>query len=320
MGELRKDYILDRWVIMASERAKRPHQFKQHNEERDFTDKCFFCPGREDQTTPTRYTVDNDDGSWRIRVMENKFPAVKPEGKHAIETHNSFYTFSDAFGEHEIIVETDHHEKQLWDVEVEHFKEVLQTYNKRIRALQHKEGIKYVQVFKNHGKDAGTSVKHSHSQVIAYNKVPEVVQQECNAVKAYSSSHEGNCPYCKIIENEKSGERKCFENENFIAFTPYASRFPFEIWIFPKQHRIYFPEDNLLDDLAGIMHQTLKKLKEINASFNYVLHYSPSDEDNLHFHIEVLPRIAKWAGFEFNGTVINIMPPENSAKFYRGEK
>lgn len=322
MGELRKDYVLDRWTIIAAERGKRPHDFAKEKTEPGNPKTCFFCPGNESSTPPEIARIKNNDmrsakkWPWKMRIFPNKFNAVRPEGQMDIKTDNIFYTFSANYGFHEVIVETPDHFRQLWDLEEKDIKQVIDVYCDRINELGKKEGIKYVCVFKNSGKDAGTSIIHSHSQVIAYNKVPEFVQQEAEASKKYAT-----CPYCSIINNEKGSYRRCFENSSFAAFTPYASRFPFEIWIFPKEHvkSIVDLGEKQREELADIMSRILKRLKELNASFNYVIHNAPKGDD-LHFHIEVLPRLATWAGFEFSGTVINTESPEEAAKFYRGEQ
>lgn len=310
MGELRKDYVLERWVIIATERAKRPHQFKKERKEQK-VDICYFCPGNENLTPPEIYRTGGEN--WQIRVFPNKFAAVKPEGNFNIKTDNDFFTFSNNYGYHEVLVETPQHEKQLSDLSIEEIKEVFRVYGLRIDELSSREGVRYVQVFKNHGLDAGTSLVHSHSQIIAYNKVPEIVEQEIMAVEEHDS-----CPYCRIIEIEKNSYRRCFENNSFVAFTPYASRFPFEIWVFPKKHSPLLTKDeNELRQLAEIMKKILEKLASLNAPYNYVLHYN--NNEKFHFHIEILPRLSTWAGFEFNGTIINAESPEEAAKFYRDE-
>ena len=321
MGELRKDYILDRWVIIASERGKRPHEFKKEKAQPEDPKRCFFCPGNESMTPPEIMRLENDNPRtkkqwpWKMRVFPNKFMAVKAEGKSEIKTDNQFYTFSDNYGRHEVIVETPDYTKQLWDLKTKEIRQLLDIYCNRIDGIGKISGIKYVCVFKNSGKDAGTSIIHSHSQVIAYNKVPEFIKQKVDASKNYPS-----CPYCSIISREKGSYRRCYENGSFVAFTPYASRFPFEIWIFPKDHirSIVDLDASKKGHLADIMAKILIKLKRLNAPYNYVIHNAPKDQD-LHFHIEVLPRLATWAGFEMFGTVINAMPPEEAAKFYRGE-
>ncbi|MBU0535716.1 MAG: galactose-1-phosphate uridylyltransferase [Nanoarchaeota archaeon] len=322
MGELRKDYILDRYVIIASERGKRPHQFAKETAQPKCPTPDFFAPGNENMTPPEIMRVENDDPKtkkrwpWKIRVFPNKFMAVKEDGNAEIKTDNQFYTFSDNFGKHEVIVETPDCSKQLWDLDISHIKQVIDVYCRRITEIRKIKGIKYVCIFKNNGKEAGTSIVHSHSQVIAYNKIPEIVRQKVEASKKYPI-----CPYCSLINNEKQSFRRCFENHTFVAFAPYASRFPFEVLILPKAHvkDIVDLDDGQKHDLADIMKNVLLKLKELNAPFNYVIHNAPQGE-NMHFQIEILPRLTTWAGFEMSGTVINPMPPEDAAKFYRGEE
>ncbi|MBD3204486.1 galactose-1-phosphate uridylyltransferase [Candidatus Woesearchaeota archaeon] len=308
MGELRKDYILDRYVIIASERNKRPHQFRQEKVSKH-VDKCFFCPGNEHLTPEELGRIKKGD-SWLIRYFPNKFPAVKKKGEMIVSTDNNFFTYSDSFGMHEVIVETPEHEKELADLSVSHIKKILNVYSSRIKCLADKPGIKYVSVFKNHGKDAGTSIIHTHSQVIAYNIVPGIIRKKEDACK-------DSCAYCRIIQIEKDSHRKCFENEDAVAFTPYASRFPFEIWILPKRHRINITEfnDREIESAAKILKKILVMLQELNSPYNMYLHYGTR---NLHFQIIIAPRLAKWAGFELStGTIINPISPEKAAKFYR---
>ncbi len=155
---------------------------------------------------------------------------------------------------------------------------------------------------------------HSHSQIIALNHIPKDVRDEVEACKMFKG-----CPYCDIVNIESQGIRKCFENESFIAFAPYASRFNYEIWVFPKKHIRTLGDVENLKHLAEIMRKILGKIKELGADFYYYLHYAPEGED-LHFHIEVAPRIATWAGFELgSGEIINSVSPEDAAAFYRGE-
>lgn len=312
--ELRKDYILDRYVLISDERGKRPFEFKKE-EIKEEGKVCFFCPGNEDLTPPEIGRIGTKE-KWQIRWFPNKFAAVKPYGNAVIRTDNRYFTFSDAYGYHEVIAETDDHEKQLSDLNVQEIKDVLNVYARRIEDLSRKDNISYVSVFKNHGKDAGTSLVHSHTQLIAYNKIPSLVKEKIAAIKKYDY-----CPYCEILNIEKGSYRRCFENKNFAAFTPYAPRFHYEIWIFPKDHikNITEMNDEKLFDLAEILKKILEKLKTINVSYNMELFYSPKNE-NLHFHIEISPRIAIWGGFELlTGDTINSVSPEEAARFYRGE-
>ncbi|MCK5026359.1 MAG: galactose-1-phosphate uridylyltransferase [Nanoarchaeota archaeon] len=315
MGELRKDYILDRWVIIASDRMKRPHEFKIKDTAKQ-KGVCYFCPGNEDKTPPEIYRLADKKGNWKIRVFPNKFPAETLEGQYDIQTHNKYFTFSSSYGEHEIIAETPDHDRQLWDLSQKEVVDLLKVYDLRITEMEKIPHVKYVSVFKNHGEKAGTSLLHSHSQIIASNIINQNVAAEVEAAKRYDS-----CPYCEIVSIEKNSDRRCFENDSFAAFCPYAAQFNFEVWIFPKKHicRLSELDNKGYKDLADIMLKVLGKLKELNVSYNYFLHYSPIGE-NLHFHIEVAPRLSIRAGFEFSSDiVITIVPPEDAAKFYRGE-
>ncbi len=312
MLELRKDYTLDRWVIVASVRSKRPREYEQKTKAKE-QKTCVFCPGNEALTPPEIGRIEKNN-KWSLRWFPNKFPFVEQKGSQKIKTKNKFFTHSSAYGKHEVITDTNKHNMQLWGTKKEHIKLLLEVINKRIVALQKLKNIKYILVFKNHGEKAGTSIIHSHTQIVAISNVPSEVKSEIAATKKYK-----NCPYCDIIKIERKSKRKCFENKTFLAFAPYASRFNYETWIFPKKHIKTLNElkDNEMLDLAEILQKGLSKLKELNMSYNLYLHYSPKKED-LHFHIEVTPRIATWAGFEFSsGITINSVMPEEAAKFYR---
>lgn len=313
MAELRKDYILDRYVIVSASRGKRPHEFRQE-EIKEESKKDFFAPGNEDLTPPEIGRIETPEG-WKMRWFPNKFAAVTPEGDPELRTDNRYFTYSSAYGHHEVIVETPGDE-QLWDLPEKDIKKLLEVYADRIKELSEKDSIKYVSVFKNHGKAGGTSLIHSHSQVIAYNKIPEQVKEKTDAVKKHEA-----CPYCEIIGIEKSSFRRCYENKSFAAFTPYASRFHFEIWVFPLKHIRSMDEmdEAMMKDLAEILKKIFSKLKELNAPYNMEIFYSPESED-MHFHIEISPRLAIFAGFEIlTGDVINSLSPEEAAKFYREE-
>ncbi len=311
MGELRKDYILDRLVIISTGRGKRPKQFKKLETVEVKVD--FFAPGKE-STTPPEIGRIGTKKKWKMRWFENKFAALKPEGQADIRTDNTYFTFSGNYGYHEVVVETPRLDRQLSDLAVKDIKQVLEVYQHRIEDLGNKPNIKYVRVFKNHGLKAGTSIVHSHSQILAVNHVPEEVMDEIKACERFD-----HCPYCDIINIEKQSDRRCFENDDFVAFAPYASRFNYEVWIFPKQHIRTLGDVENLSSLAEIMKKVLKKLKKLGADYNYYLHYAPEGKD-LHFHIEVVPRIATWAGFELgSGIVINSVSPEDAAEFYRGK-
>ncbi|MGV8171205.1 MAG: galactose-1-phosphate uridylyltransferase [Candidatus Woesearchaeota archaeon] len=319
--ELRKDYILDRYVIISEIRGLRPNFYKKEfiNEQLvDDKTPCVFCPGHE-------YLAPREKGRigdpWMMRWFDNKYPAVEPLGKQYIQTDNKYFTFSDAYGYHEVIVESNDHDKQLHDFDDSELRDLFILYKNRILELSNKDNIKYVLVFKNYGPEAGTSVKHTHSQVIAFNHVPKLIRDELTAV-----SNNLMCPYCEILAIERKSYRTCFENDSFVAFTPYASRFNYEIWIFPKRHYVSITQlsDSEMHELAVIMKCVLSKLKILNCSYNYYIHDCPKDfvthPKNLHFHIEITPRIDTLGAVELGAeTYINRVSPETAAKFYRGE-
>ncbi len=312
--ELRKDYVLDRWVFFASGRKARPSELSK--EPMPKAEKaCFFCLGNEALTPPEVGRVSDNGKDWIIRWFLNKFPAVEEKGNPEVRTDNTFFTYAAPYGRHEIIAETPNHNEQLWDFKKEHIAKLLKVCFARVDELMKLPNIKFVSVFKNHRAEAGASLAHSHTQVAAISAYPPAIFEEVSAARRF-----GSCPYCRIIAVEKGSLRKCFENSSFVAFTPYASRFNYEVWIFPKRHVSLFSglENKEVNELAEILGNVLGRLKAINAAYNFFLHYS--DKDDLHAHIEVTPRLSVWAGFEFStGAMINTVSPEDAAAFYRGE-
>jgi len=314
MGVIRKDYILDRWIYYATGRNKRPMEFEEDEVKEISSSKtCFFCPGNEHLTPPEIGRVEHKN-SWKIRWFPNKFPAVELKGNPKIKTKNKFLKEGKNYGTHEVIAETNDHKKQLADLSIEHIKEILDVYILRIKALSKLKGVKYVTVFKNKGPLAGTSLVHSHTQISTLPVLPSDVMNEIKAASNYK-----RCPYCDIIKLESKNKRKVIVNKNIVAFAPFASRFNYEVWIFPKRHvkNITAMYNEELYDLATVLKKILVKLKKVSASYNFFLHYAPIGYD-LHFHIEVMPRIAKWGGFELStGATINSIMPEDAARFYR---
>tara|TARA_Y100000310_G_scaffold241784_1_gene245900 strand:- start:64506 stop:65456 length:951 start_codon:yes stop_codon:yes gene_type:complete len=314
MGVIRKDYILDRWVYYATERKKRKHEFKEDGVNETSNSKtCFFCPGNENLTPKEIGRVEYKN-SWKIRWFPNKFPVVEKKGSAKIKAKNKFLIEGNNYGIHEVIAETNDHKKQLADLSIEHIKEILDVYILRIKALSKLKGIKYITVFKNKGSHAATSLVHSHTQIVALPLLPDDVMDKVKAAKKSK-----NCPYCSIIKLESKSKRRITENKSIVAFAPYASRFNFEAWVFPKRHvkNITAMYDEELYDMASVLKKILLKLKKSNISYNFFLHYAPQGHD-LHFHIEITPRLAKWGGFELStGATINSTMPEDAASFYR---
>jgi len=321
MSELRKDPILGFWVIINEKRGERPRQFKKPEVIHDDKN-CYFCPGNENTTPPEIGRVE-EKGGWKLRWFDNKFPILKPEGTVKVTKAKSgkSYKRMDGYGYHEVVVDTNDHSKQLWDLPADDVYELLKIYSLRMKELSKKKNVDYVLIFKNHGVEGGTSIVHSHTQIITTPFMPQRIEQEINAVKKAKK-----CLHCSIIAKDKKSKRFVAESKNFIALTPYASRFNYEVWILSKKHEKEFVsfDDSRLKELAKLLQIILLKLKELNCSYNFFLHYGPKikgKQQDLHFHIEITPRKATWAGFEL-GTdiVVNSVSPESAAKFYRGEE
>ncbi len=318
MNELRKDYFLDRWVLIAENRSKRPQDFAEEQKSKKKNGICYFCRGNEGLTPPEICRVEKK-GSWTVRCFPNKFPATIPEfGK----LHKNFLTRQAAYGRHEIVVETPTHGESLSDLSVDHIRDVLSVYSERIKDLKRDRKIKYVMIIKNEGLEGGASIEHSHTQIFALPIVPTLIREEIYASKRYTEK-KGECPFCKIVKVESRSKRRILSDKNFIAFAPFASRFPFETWIMPKRHvtSIEFLTDEELYSFAGILKNILMRLNSLlkYPPYNFYLHVSPEKED-LHFHLELCPRVSKLGGFELGSDiVINIMPPEIAAEHYRVE-
>ncbi len=313
MGELRKDYILGRYVIISDTRKYRPYDFEKAGAKKDKQSGAFcnFCPANQELVL-SEILRTKQDGNWFIRVISNKYPVIELKGTVKLETQNKFYTSSNNYGVNEVIIETNNHAEQIYDLSKEQLFQLLLVYKERIANAMKNKAIQYAQIIKNHGRDAGASIEHSHSQLFAYNIIPTVIQQKEMACKK-------SCLYCKLIKNEINSPRFCFENNSFIAFAPYASRFAYELILFSKQHKLSLLDFNReeLTDLAEILQKILQKLKQLNADFNF---FFQNGIKNMHFHMEFTPRINIYAGFEIaTDTFVNTIYPEDAAKWWREE-
>jgi len=331
MPELRKDYILNRYVILATERAKRPTNSVQVHGEATDKSICPFSPGNHHMlagitseipiTKSTSPSVVASALPWLIRVVPNLYAAVSITGNPVVRTDNEFFTFASAYGYHEVIIETPEHDKEFEDLPVEHITEILRVYQQRMHAYQDQPRIRFVSVFKNRGLIAGASISHSHTQVIAYNAMPTSMEAELERAYDYYIKND-ECVFCKILAVEEKSFRHVYSDSNIVAFTPYASRFPFEIWVFSRRHISSMTElsEEELVAFAGALKKLLQRLDALNyPPFNLQIHSAKVDEQ-FHFHIEIAPRLATWAGFEISTeTIINTMTPENAASFYRGD-
>lgn len=272
--------------------------------EEDQISVCFFCP---DQTN-TQEVVKTYGGSgnnWQILVVENKYPALTLSNPKA-------------YGKQEVIVETPSHNKEIHELSIENIVRIIDVYIDRYLEMSKLKNIHYVLVFKNEGGKAGASIAHSHSQIMALPMVPPEIEREYQAYARYEIEH-GGCPYCDIIEQEKEKSRVIFDDEHFLVFCPYASLFPYGAWFVPKRHFNHMHEMTEAEkiSLAKAMKKVLAKLDEIDVAYNYFFHNAVNEED-YHMHLKLEPRPNIWAGLELGtGVIINAVPPEDAARFYR---
>lgn len=328
MPELRKDPVTGRWVIISTERRHRPTSFASHSKE-GVTTSCPFCPGNESNTPPEILAYRDDDSEpnhpgWRLRVISNKFPALKVEGE-LDRRPMGIYDRMNGIGAHEVIIETAAHNRNIIDMSDHEIRDILWAYRERMADLERDIRIKYILVFKNHGEAAGASLEHAHSQLIATPIVPKRVSEELVGSKRYFDFKE-RCIYCDIIRQELAdGERLVKDHDAFLTFVPFAPRFPFEMCIIPKSHQSSFLEmsDAEYLTLAACLKDTLLRLSLAldNPAFNYILHSRPISNEHheyYHWHIEVIPKLTRVAGFEWgSGFYINPTAPEEAAEFLR---
>ncbi len=328
MPELRKDPVIGRWVIISTERGKRPHDFRPVPEPRK-SGFCPFCPGNEDKTPPEIFalrepgTPPNTPG-WSLRVVPNKYPALRVEGE-LNRRGEGIYDVMNGVGAHEVIIETPKHEKKLADLEISQIHNILKVYRDRITDLRNDVRLKYVLVFKNQGFEAGASLEHSHSQLIATPIIPKTVIEEMNGARNYFNYKE-RCIFCDIVREEiKDQVRMVYEEDHFIAIEPFAPRFPFETWILPKHHASHYEHssDEFLRHLAITLKLVLQKLEKAlqNPPYNFIIHTSPMQEGPLqhyHWHVEIMPKLTRVAGFERGtGFYINSTSPEDAARYLK---
>jgi len=338
MAELRRDPIVGRTVIIAPERSARPQEFVDRPTATR-SETCPFCAGSEAETPGelaalrAQGTLPNEPG-WQVRVVPNKYPALNPFGPETELTRvgddRPFTTSESAVGVHEVIIESSRHLSATGSLTDAELTEVLKISRDRFRTHRADPRLRYVQLFKNVGEAAGASLEHLHSQLMGLEFVPAAIVEELAGVHDHQA-RTGRCIFCDLIECElASGLRIVGATEEFVALCPYASRFPYEVWLLPRGHASRFEEadDRLLAALSTSLLGVLRGLEKLFASsglsssaYNYVLHSAPFDSSEpcyYHWHIEVLPRAVKQAGFEWGaGVHINPVAPEAAATALR---
>jgi len=338
-SQLRKDHISGRWVIIAAERSKRPDDFRPTQPEKKETTApgfCPFCEGNESKTPEEIFAV-RDDGSapdtpgWRVRVVPNKFPALT-RGAPPRKQIQGLFEFMDGVGVHEVIIESPDHARELDDLPVEHVRDVLWTWQQRLKNIETEAQYQYIQLFKNKGREAGASLSHPHTQILATPIIPKGVKEEIYGAERFFNRAK-ECIFCRTVREDRAEEeRVVLVNAHFAVLAPFASRFPFEMRIHPLRHAPSFSSvrDEELTSLGASLKTVLAKLKVVvsDPPYNIVLHQAPQHDQArkawpqieriFHWYLEILPVLTHVAGFEWGtGFYINPVPPEGAAKFLR---
>ncbi|MDO8668185.1 MAG: DUF4931 domain-containing protein [bacterium] len=300
-SELRKDYLLEKYVIITPGRLLRPRDVEEQTIISRVAD-CPFCPEKINQ----KNVVDQMDApEGKILSIKNIFPAVALDNKKA-------------YGAQEVIIETPEHKKELHDLSEGQIEALLKMYAKRTEKLSKVKNIEYILCFKNQGSKAGASIVHAHSQIFAVDIIPPEIKEELKISYNYQLTKK-TCAYCDIIKKEMSSPRAIYEDKFIACFAPYASQYHYESWIFTKRHldNITKFNNDEFASCAKILKTILLKLSELNLSFNFFMHQVISDSSQ-HFYIKIQPRDSVWAGVELgSGLVINSIAPEEAAKFFR---
>ncbi|MEA3398711.1 MAG: galactose-1-phosphate uridylyltransferase [Patescibacteria group bacterium] len=310
-SEIRKDYIQEKYVIIAPKRGKRPHDVEKPKRTQPIKKKnCIFCPERIAKAGKILMTVNETaetNEPWAIKILANKFPSVSTKNPKA-------------YGQQEVIIETPNHKKEIEQLTEKRIAEILNVYAQRTEMISQDKKIEYILIFKNDGGAAGASLQHAHSQIFATQFLPPHLKDKSQRVQAYKLEH-GTCVYCDTIKKERRTARKIFEDKNVIAFCPFAPMHNYEVWIMPKRHIDNITELSQQERMsfAKFLKKILKKINRLGLPYNYYFHQVIHDEDQ-HLYMKITPRGSVWAGVEIgSGLIINPISPEEAAKFYRNE-
>lgn len=333
MPELRQDPATKQWVIIATERVRRPEDYSRDSEKVEhpaYSESCPFCPGNEAMTPPEEFayrqagTAPNTKGWW-VRVVPNKFAALVPDGHLGRIRENGFFRRMSGVGKHEVVIESPLHNTTIGTMDLKQVEEILLICRDRFNELSQDPRFQYVTIFRNHGRLAGTSLIHPHSQIIATPIVPLHIRHRLEeAMRHYDDN--GECVFCKMLDEETNiQKRMILETEGFVAFEAFASSVPFETWIMPKKHAATYGSISVNDakEFGAVLSRVMKKiyvdLKD--PDYNYMIHTAPfkdADENWYHWFVQIVPRLTMIAGFELGSRVfINTTPPEVAAEFLK---
>jgi UDPglucose--hexose-1-phosphate uridylyltransferase len=329
---LRQDPATRLWSLIATERAKRPHDFERRDGAGEslpsHDDDCPFCPGNESKTPEPVFTVPGPKvgagGGWSVRVVPNKFPALstpKGEGDTTRRIKKCMYLEMNGIGQHEVVIETPDHSKTIATLSDEEVAVIVRTYRDRFLALDMSPWNQLIIIFRNQGERAGTSLMHPHSQIIGTPVVPEEIRRRLEESQRYYDDF-GTCVYCDILDYEiEEDVRVICSNSGFVALSPFAATVPFEVWILPRRHASSFGvlSDDEIPLLGKMLRDVLFRMYRLlgNPDYNYVIRSAPhhsAGEPHFHWYLEILPRLTTRAGFEIgSGININVVVPEDAA-------
>lgn len=307
-SEIRKDYIQDKYVIIAPKRTKRPSDIERPERIQPSVEKeCVFCPENIKKAGRLIFSSRaNEKGEpWSVAVIKNKFPSVSINNPKA-------------YGTQEVIIETPDHIKEVEELAIEHMIKIFDAYSQRTKEISKNKKINYILIFKNNGGRAGASLQHAHSQIFATQFLPPHLADKEQKVKEYTSRH-GRCPYCDVIKKEEKGPRLVWSNEHIIVFCPWAPMHNYEVWIMPRRH-----VDNVTllsleekKSFAIALKKMLGKITDLSLPYNYYFHQVVNDPDQ-HLYLKVTPRGSVWAGVEIgSGLIINPVSPEEAARYFK---
>src|SRR5258708_3030822 len=327
MPELRQNFFTKEWVIIATERAKRPEELATHRAAQQipaYVESCPFCPGNEEKTPQEVLRFPANGEPWAVRVIPNKFAALSSDVQPTRSLRHLRRRIS-GFGFHEVIIDSPDHSRYMGLLPDANVASILRVYKERYNALSFDHRVNHITIFKNHGVDAGASLQHPHSRLISTPVSPSQVRHRLNeALRHYADA--GECMFCHMVESEMEDQtRIVMKSDRFVAMEVFASATPFATHIFPLRHMASFGDISATEiaDLARVLRTLLAKIYVglENPDLNFTIRSGPSDYAGaLHFHwyCSVIPRLTRGAGFELgSGMFINTVLPEAAAEFLR---
>lgn len=321
MPKLRQNVITGDWVVISPERSKRPEDYVMAaSPKHGIPDDCPFCV---DKNIAYASSI-KDAETENIYIIPNKYPAFVKEDS-LIEEGDGFYEDTKSIGAHEVII-IKNHEQEVFEDGESIVNELIGVYKQRYIFHNEDPVVEYSMVIHNHGPESGASIEHPHSQLFASAIMPSYVEKELEKSKEYFDFKK-TCVFCDMLRIEKENEtRVVYENEGFMVFTFFASRFPFEMWVVPKTHQADFSKisEETQRLLSNALHQAISKLNKSlhNPPFNFWIHSLPPRKEEFsesyHWHIEIAPRVSKFGGYELgSGVVIDVVSPEIAADFLK---